>query len=273
MTKNKRFYQPRYPCKDAEPFLLMNHQHFEDADGPKVYWAGSSVDGFFPGTLSDDGTKFPRKNDIIRIPRCVRLAIGDGFGNEDILNGVITPFVQLVKTMVKNISTTIYFDHHAVGEGTLYTRATVPYGESFNSFDGGESFSVDPLYFTDNCLFGTDVITFGICSQSVSLNAVKLDIDGKPVSAPGGWPTVVDYFNAQYEIFGGYRLILQPAFLNNQLFPGATPTGTNAANVFLFDNLATESQGYALPDGWEIGPDFSFDLSYMEETIRTHWSL
>ncbi len=287
--------QPRFPCPDAPPNKLMTETDF-DGEIIKTYWGNVPESDYFKEPHNWDvaeafieysGAVPPGslRKKVIRYPRCIRL-ITPGVTSID-TSTEDNPTIPYLKyqyfydfaVQLKTYCETLkgfYFEWtpgDGLGEGTFTSALVKPFYPPPAAED-----TLDTSFLDDNCIFGTDVLTFLILGD-LDGAVYGINVDGSFIEVDTlRWDDVfVPYANAQYPKFGRYRTIILPDrnmnYVNHYFFSGDSPEIQRAIYKQRQIDFVNALPDSPIPSGFEFGPDFAFDLDYMKSTIRQHWSL
>lgn len=273
---NKVGYIPHFPCPDVPANTLMQHNNFQGSDKPKVFWTDVpegdffvNSDAFFNAVPYSNPIRYPQRNELIRFPRCVRFSFpftttpGQAAATSE-LTGIYGSFASQVRDMVNSISPAIYvqFPNH-----DFYGGLILPNDSTYPSTD----------YLDETCFLLSDTLSFVLFG--INTGGFLADDDGnspRTIVAPKTeWYNYLNYANTQYPLFPRYRTIVQAqfdvgAYPNLQLVD--TTDSRNGSRQTL-NHIFNATLGFSKPLGFELGPDFTFNLGYMESVIKAHWNL
>lgn len=275
---NKPFYQPHFPCHDADQNKPITKTDFanEAHTGPYVFWADVPEYDYIDAGADNFGLPYtrpetwPRLKTTMRLPRCVRFMYISV--DEDDENA----FAIDTKAIVETTHPGIFFQqdiYYTLGPLAIPNKREVFFdvGPSPNPGDGGAPYfnSIDPDFIANGCILFGEVLNFLVFDINAVVFSAAFDGDGSTYGTFLGltqnWDQIRDYSNAQYLKQPKSKTIVQqyPDQFDHISDPAFVP--------FEADTIAAIADD--LPNGWEMGPDFAFDRGYMLSQIRDFWSL
>ncbi len=274
---NEPLTQPHYPCPDSPPNIPLSRSNFNASDKPKVYWADVPEGDYLshPELILDTYTipdKWPVKHSPISPPRCVRLLTGGDGVQPGLPVEQYRSFAQAIKNVCTSFNRNIYFQWQV----HAYTEAIVPglaiptqfvpaYADPLT---GETRIELDQLYL-DECIFFGEVLQFSVVNLVASMSNFTNSIDGEYSGlSQAFYDDLVPYWLKQYPLMPKVKWIFQrhvdPDYYT---LPDPLSFWTGLQSGFFIDLQDN------LQPGWEIGPDFDYDMDYIESTIRDFWRL
>lgn len=275
----------------------MRQAEFRDEEnGPYVFWADvPEVDVFAndPDSYYQPLTvpvTFPKRHEVIRLPRCVRiLTIGEvGEKTADPTHNAYVdiretyrPFAEGVRNICQSLKAGIYCQW-MVGDPVLnglalpdYTPETLgPYSE----LDGTNRNNFDTTMLDNGCaLFG----------ESITFTIVDVLTPSAYVAAFAEPPESQDTFRFEeakrltIDIAGYWNKMRERQHRMKWVFQSNTSIDYYPQDIFgnewnaqqqYHANFFQELAGNLQP-GWVIGPAYSSDLAYVQSIIRDFWNL
>lgn len=277
---NEPSTQPHYPCPDAPPNIPLSRSNFNANDKPKVYWADVPEGDY----LTNQGTAtntysypltWPKRHTPITVPRCVRLLTG---GSDDPPLNTFSAeqyrsFAQAIKNVCTSFNKNIYFQWQVHGyPDSIVSGLALPtqFVPVYADPDTGETrLTLDTSYLDECILFG-EVLQFSIVNTVTSMSNFTIN-DTDPNEYLGLTKAftqdLIPYWNQQYSLMPKVKWIFQK-HIDPENYVGDSLDYWQLLQAGFFNDLPDYLQ-----DGWEIGPDFDYDMDYIESTIRDFWRL
>lgn len=309
MAVNKPYFQPRYPCSDADPNIPMDVDSLKDVP---VFWNQDQVGSDTVGltgetftTLEDeeylaaivpDPIKFPNRYRQIRTPRCVRMYATNAFYRSfspvgsDI--GTAKAFVIAIKEeCVKHNIMFSVARNQTFGKLLFYPFdeiVSIEYTETVGTFTPNNPLVDSPYdakkykwadfnedYLDDECYMPSDVLnffTFDTPHYGNDFFWTDLGLNTANFTPKFFFTAPNDTYPQAIKYYKRQNEKTRQRTIV-QKWPGNSVTSFYATGEISFDHMWNVFLSTNTDGLFEIGPEFSYDVDYYIKTIREHWSL